>query len=456
MRLYRFALVLASSTSLLACANRDGAISPFLFNTYQFGPNTPITPNIPGIVGGTDTGLSITKEAIRELAAPDPDAPAYVYNGYNNIYRLCNVYFDNLILAQNKDAFSNDLAVSSGSTVGTILGLAKSSAAAIGIIAAGTGFASSVIQSYSNRALMTPYPSETKTLVITALDAYQQQTPSTSAQNKLQAISMVQHYAELCTYSGISRLAKQAISSATIKASSAPSADVTVLVQGIGARLGAQEATETDLETLYYYLVTKSSLWKSDPNAANSIIDKLPAGFQAHLRKDTTPIDPGTDAVIQGVKSDLITAYKFDSNFKTDVDAQVKLLSAPPAPAAPPPAATPPTNTSAAKAPAATAPKAPSAQPPAPKSPSAKPPAGTTTAAKPKKPTLKPPVAAAPAAPIPDAAPPPVAAPPAPNAGGTSVATPAAPPKSQTPPPSSIYNGPTKIQVNPGAGAATQ
>jgi hypothetical protein len=241
MRRLKSFTVLALALAAGGCVNQRGAIGPISFdktnadresfNTAFFGPPPPNMPGSVRVVEGSDEkpDFNFTEKYIVELGRQTPDAPAYVQYQYNNIYRLCNIYFDSLILVQNETGYLGDTVSVTGTAAGTILGLAKASSAAIGMVAAGFGWGYSMTQNYNNRALMTPYPSETKTLVMKALDDYQNTYPAKGTETKLEAISKVQHYAENCTYSGITRLSKAALAQAKpqLTATATPAAPAT-------------------------------------------------------------------------------------------------------------------------------------------------------------------------------------------------------------------------------------
>jgi hypothetical protein len=207
---------------VLVCA----AVAPLLLGACaanSFGPQALRTPSDVQIFDHTSQTADAYAQAdnpnIAKLDSVDPNSPAYVADGYSRVYKLCNDYFDELVLAQNKMGFASDAVATGGATTATIMGLAKASAQQIALVAAGTGLVSSLIQSYDNRALMTPYPSETKTLILAALDEYEKAAPPESATTKMQAVSLVQHYAEICTYSGITRFAKEAITTSSVSTS---------------------------------------------------------------------------------------------------------------------------------------------------------------------------------------------------------------------------------------------
>lgn len=321
---------IACSCVLVAGCGTTGT-APGLMSPAKFGPGAlslndarafnekktlPIRPE------STDLAKLIHSELdIGNGAGSGPVTPAeYTAAGYNYVYRQCNNYFDSLILLQNESGFSGDLIVASGSALGTILGLARASSVAIGAIAATTGFATATVNSYNSRALMTPYPNETKSLIISALDSYRAKFPPNSISDAPEAILNVQHFAELCTYSGITRAAKQALATASGTVQQVGKGDVSVLVAAITAQLGAPDTLKPrQLAALYGYVLDDNNFKTSAFTAA--IEKDLPAEVIKKLKDtDGRYADPKT--TLRPLLGDELTQlYKADSDFKAAADA---------------------------------------------------------------------------------------------------------------------------------------
>lgn len=204
--LFKASLGLCAALWLPACAHGS------------FGPDAPTLPpkvHAQSASGGqtiTDERTAAFDDFYNEQAFSNPSE--YTAAGYRYVDRACNAYFDNLILAQHKLHFAQDVTVAGGSGAATVLSLAKTAQASIGMVAAGFGFTSTILKSFDDRALLTPYPEETKALIIAALHAYRTDAPASSSSDRATALARVQDYAELCSYSGINRFAKQALATA--------------------------------------------------------------------------------------------------------------------------------------------------------------------------------------------------------------------------------------------------
>jgi hypothetical protein len=266
---------------------------------------------------------------------PPPDGTPvkpsdYTAAGYSYVYRQCSNYFDALIKYQNETHFASDIVVAGGSTAGTIMGLLKTSSQAIGAVAAGVGFANAALNSFDNRALITPYPNETKTLILSALDKYRETVPPEKVTTATSALVNVEHFAELCTYSGITRAAKQALSNYKGDVIKSQNAETATLVSAISSKLGLTDPALSDLEviTLYWFIYDAGSPC-TDINLCNKALTLVP-----RLKKILANVDNSLKD-LSSVKGDIGDAlsqlYANDTFFKTQVDNFGAQLKSPPA-----------------------------------------------------------------------------------------------------------------------------
>ncbi len=139
----------------------------------------------------------------------------FIAAGYNKAYGLCTDYFDALIKAKNDTTFYSESITAAGTAATTIMGLAKAYSPAVGIVSAGFGVINNALFSYNKDELITPYPDETKGLILKALDEFSNANPPIETDTDGEAVTRVMKYAEMCTYSGISRFAKVTIAKGT-------------------------------------------------------------------------------------------------------------------------------------------------------------------------------------------------------------------------------------------------
>ena len=269
-----------SRGSLLSGKFGPAAMSENEVRAFSEDKTRPKRPNAADLRARVLSELDIGNNALddeagaklavdKNLPPPGPRrirAEEYTAAGYSYVYRQCSNYFDGLIMLQNENGFNGDLVSASGSAVATIMGLVRASSASIGAIAATTGFASTTFNAFNTRALMTPYPTETKTLILGGLDDYRAKYPPDASKDAATAILNVQHYAELCTYSGITRAAKKALAAVKIEASPAggdaaagttpqPSAEALALRAGISAKLKVATMKPKEFAWLIEYVL---------------------------------------------------------------------------------------------------------------------------------------------------------------------------------------------------------
>ncbi len=139
----------------------------------------------------------------------------YARVGYTIVDENCNNFFDTLSRATNNLQMSKSDWTALGAAAAAILALAHSTAKPVGITAAAFGFGAITFDNYQKYALLTPYPDQTKKLVIQALKAYEKDSPPGDATDMVGADARVSGYAQICTYSGIASLAQEAINKST-------------------------------------------------------------------------------------------------------------------------------------------------------------------------------------------------------------------------------------------------
>lgn len=136
----------------------------------------------------------------------------FIAAGYNKVYSACTEYFDALIKLKNNSAHESEVSNAVGTAATTIMGLAQAYSPAVGITSAGFGLISNYFNSYDKNELLTPYPDETKGLILDAMRLYAEKNPPTNdLLTDSGALARVYQYAEMCTYSGISRYAKETL-----------------------------------------------------------------------------------------------------------------------------------------------------------------------------------------------------------------------------------------------------
>lgn len=255
-----------------------------------FGPKPPLIPG-PGELHSAYTNMNT-------MTGPPAE---YVGAGYAEVYKSCGDYFDNLILAQNVAGFTGDVARGVGTTGVTIAALRQNAALAQREIikwSAGTALVGTIIDSYNDRALMTPYPSETKTLILRALTTYEERNPPRAADTRPEALSFVAAYAEMCTYSGVTRFAKQALANAEPKPAPGNTPTSSAADQGylkaVATTLGdpAAQLNLRQAALLHYHLVGSPTWDESKPEEVahrKALISELPETVKGNFLNQKEP-----------------------------------------------------------------------------------------------------------------------------------------------------------------------
>ncbi|WP_133244949.1 hypothetical protein [Caulobacter radicis] len=272
--------------------------------TISFGPKAPNSPTLEDVkttADGISTQVGLAGGPVR-----------YVEAGYYGVDKACNAYFDNLIQAQNIAGFSSDAITAAGAAGASVEALRKNSALAarqLARIAAGGALANAVVGAYDRRALMTPYPSETKTLIVEALYKFRQENPLSDVRTGAQAALVVERYAEICTYSGITRFAKLALSRAPTPAVTNPPSTMLNGAQvaaagGIEAllKVDAGSLSDRQLAILQYY-VNELPDPAAAPEASVLLLQELPSGIQEQLAPGRKPIKLDNDPTAKTLKA---------------------------------------------------------------------------------------------------------------------------------------------------------
>jgi hypothetical protein len=310
-------------TSTAAPASKSDAKSDKKRSRSWFGPRPPSIPARSDIANNA-------KEARRQVLNAG-NAEDYVAAGYSETWNACSNYFDTLIMIQNRTAYEGDIVSAAGTAASSMVALRKNAAAAaksLARIAAGTSFVTTVLSSYQDRALMTPYPSETKSLILAALQAYEKAAPPNSATSSSQAAMLVERHAELCTYSGITRFAKQALSVAELETdvrapdsvlTRADQIDASAMKMAMG--LSAAPLSDAQLALLYSYIVLKMP--PHGEKKADDLFAQLPSYIDALGRDpkdDKKRIDPDTVPRFKNAGEYLKRIYARNEDFKALAD----------------------------------------------------------------------------------------------------------------------------------------
>jgi hypothetical protein len=143
------------------------------------------------------------------------DPAEFTQAGYRIVFTECSQYFDSIVKTDNGLKMTKADVVAAGSAAAVIAALSKASAKTIGIVAAAFGFGVAVIDNFDQYSFATPYPTQTRGLILKALAAYRQSNSPETAKTISDASDLIAGYANLCTYSGIAELAAESISKAT-------------------------------------------------------------------------------------------------------------------------------------------------------------------------------------------------------------------------------------------------
>jgi hypothetical protein len=131
--------------------------------------------------------------------------------GYSTVSDSCDVYFTALIKTNNRIQLTKADLTSFGTAAAVISTLTGGTTKVVGGTAALFGLASSITSNFEQYAFATPYPVQTNLLITKALTAYAQAAPPSGMVTIQQAVASVAGYARLCSFTGISVLAQQAI-----------------------------------------------------------------------------------------------------------------------------------------------------------------------------------------------------------------------------------------------------
>jgi hypothetical protein len=285
-----------------------------LAGCVQLGP-TPISIDNAITLNHGENTPDITLRVQNELATGGVDPTMYTAAGYNYVYRQCTNYFDHLIVYQNGIDFSSDSLAAAGSAATAILNVARSGTIATSAAAAGVSLGTAVLSSYRTRELVTPYPNETKTLILTALDKYRVAQPPEKDTTAAQAVWDVEHFAELCTFSGIGRAAKQAL--ANFQPTAVTTSGTTYATQEayVKATLGLnEELSDQNLVALYYYLYVSSNATPAQTAQQAAVLKTLPPDVQ-------TLIGNNESSVASTLKSKLSNLYSSSTAFQSSIVA---------------------------------------------------------------------------------------------------------------------------------------
>lgn len=252
----------------------------------------------------------------------------YVGFGYAKVYQSCSAYFDVLIRSQNLAGYSGDIARSAGATgiaLNTLRADAELAQREIVRWTAVTGLVTTIIDAFDDRALMTPYPTETKTLILRALTAYEERNPPGAADSRAEALSFVAGYAEMCTYSGATRFAKQALSNAEPRPGgpTAISPAEQALLKALAITLGDASAPLSLRQVaILEYHFNMQPTWDAGSKQRKALLAELPAGVKAQLVDNKgEPIEITKVPSAKAVKEILKSIVSDNDTVRRELDA---------------------------------------------------------------------------------------------------------------------------------------
>jgi len=218
-----------------------------------------------------------------------------------------------------------------GSAAAVIATLAQTTPKTIGIIAAAFGLGAVVIDNLDQYSFATPYPTQTRGLILKALVAYRQSSPAESAKTISDAADLISGYANLCTYSGIAELAAESITKATpgnLTSQNGPlftdaqKADLQPIIGLLNLPAGTQ-LTDSDYVALAAI---------SDPATTNTtLLDALASSFSSGIPSATVTskiYDKGTHqkqtATLAAIRTILAPLLSSDPQFAAQVSSKEK------------------------------------------------------------------------------------------------------------------------------------
>ncbi len=288
--------------------------------TVSFGPKPVAIPSVQG--------LKDYRDDVKTLTGPPAE---YVGAGYGSVYKACGDYFDNLVEMQNVVGFGNDITKSVGVAGTGLSALLKNATLAQRQVtrwSTGATLISAGFDAFDKRALMTPYPSETKTLILRGLTAYEALNPPTSADTPAEAFSLVAGYAEMCSYSGVARYAKQALSNAEPRTGSAQSLSAADqgFLRAIATALGDSNAPLNIRQVaLLQYHLNANPTWDQENDQAKkqrlALIAELPESLRGVFLNDSKPVLPAELPKLDAVKSLLNTFAEGNEDVRRELDA---------------------------------------------------------------------------------------------------------------------------------------
>lgn len=308
------------TTLVLACAAPLGSCS--------FGPRAPSIPDTAWL-----------QQQYADVAALPGAPPDYVGAGYASAYKACGDYFDALIQMQNVVGFSRDVTKSigiAGTGFSALLKQATLAQRQVTRWSTGVTLVDAGLGAFEDRALMTPYPSETKTLILRAMTAYEQLNPPGAADSRARAYGFVTGYAEICTYSGVTRYAKQALANAEPKAGVAPSSTGSDqrLFKAIATTLGdaSTPLSVRQVAALYYHLVSNPT-WDAQAPAAvkqrQALIAELPEALRGALLTQGEPKPVAQIASLASLQQMLTLVETSNDDVRRDVGVIAQAMTQP-------------------------------------------------------------------------------------------------------------------------------
>jgi len=257
----------------------------------------------------------------KSLCNYGPCVQAYAEVGYILTEEACSDFFDALVASSNNIQMTKADALAASTAAATILALSKKTTRTIGNTAALFGLSTALLDNWQKYYLMTPYPVQTRNLVLGALTTYRQAYPPQDAVDILDADERVSAYARLCSYSGIANLAEQALAKSVTIPADAPAetifsdADRSGVLSTIQMTLKLPSSAFKDED----YVILEVASEETVPS--QKYIDALSPDVKAKLPYTTATEKQKTTAAIKQIGGVLHPLLLSNTKFKSAVDA---------------------------------------------------------------------------------------------------------------------------------------
>jgi len=199
----------------------------------------------------------VTPESVHAYAGACSAIPAnvtpigYVYAGWDFVDQQCQTFFDGIVELQKEARYASSSIATANSQAAAIMGLVKTAATTISIVAAGSELARKLVDGYAAEFAFSPYAVEARSVVFDALTAYRndptvaanvRSLSAASPDNYCVAQNIVRNYAKICSLAGIEMLARQAISTSKVSRSAGGAAGGNIRPAPASLRSGSAPA----------------------------------------------------------------------------------------------------------------------------------------------------------------------------------------------------------------------